>query len=59
MRPLRTAAWLLIEYAMFFAAVLLALALYATRRPMALIDTRFGLRLRERFVDFIARLSPG
>jgi hypothetical protein len=58
-RPFRTIAWLFVEYAMFFAAVLLALLLWATRRPLAAIDDRFGLRLRERFVDVIARISPG
>jgi hypothetical protein len=37
----------------------MALSLYATRKPMAAVDRALGLRLRERFVDFIARVSPG
>ena len=58
-RPLRTAARLVVEYSMFFAAVALALALFVTRKPLALLDRALGLRLRERFVDFIAKMSPG
>jgi len=58
-RPLGTVAHLLVEYGMFFSAVVLALGLYLTRRPMALLDRVLGLRLRERFVNLIAKLSPG
>jgi hypothetical protein len=58
-RPIRTTVRLLVEYLMFCAAVLLALGLFVTRKPMALLDRTLGLRLRERFVDFIAKMSPG
>lgn len=58
-RPARTLAVLFVEYGMFFAAVGLALALVVTRVPLRLLDGALGLRLRERFVNLIARLSPG
>ena len=57
--PARIGFGLVVEYLMFFSAVFLALMLFATRVPMRLIDRVFGLRLRERFVDFLARVSPG
>jgi hypothetical protein len=44
---------------MFASAVFLALALFLTRVPMALLDRALGWRLRERFIDLIARVSPG
>src|ERR1051325_220426 len=58
-RPLGTAAGLVVEYLMFASAVFLAVSLYVTRHPMAFLDRVLGLRLRERFVEFIARMSPG
>lgn len=58
-QPLRSGLGLFIEYAMFASAVFLALALFLTRVPLRLIDRSFGLRLRERFIDGIARISPG
>jgi hypothetical protein len=58
-RPIQTGAYLLVEYAMFFAAVVLALLLFATRTPMSLLDRTLGLRLRERFIELIAKASPG
>ena len=58
-RPVGASAGLIAEYAMFASAVVLAGSLYATRVPMEAIDRAFGLRLRERFIQFIARVSPG
>lgn len=57
--PLRTAGSLVVEYAMFDAAVALALGLYLTRKPLALVERISGLSVRERFVELVARLSPG
>lgn len=57
--PVRSGLGLGVEYAMFASGVFLALALFATRVPLRLIDRAFGLRLRERFIERIARLSPG
>ena len=57
--PLRASLGLGAEYAMFAAGMGLALALFATRAPMRLIDRTFGLSLRERFVELLARVSPG
>jgi hypothetical protein len=58
-RPVRTAFGLFAEWGMFAAAVFLALSLYLTRVPLRLVDRALGLRLRERFVELIARVSPG
>jgi hypothetical protein len=58
-RRARAALGLCVEYATFASAVFLATALYSTRAPMAAFDKRTGLRVRERFVDLIARVSPG
>lgn len=58
-RPLRVGLGLFVEYGMFASAVFLALALFATRIPLGQIDRAFGLRLRERFVELLARVSPG
>ena len=58
-RPVRSLLGLVVEYAMFASAVGLALALFATRVPLRLVDRAFGLRLRERFVELLARVSPG
>ena len=52
-------AGLFVEYLMFAAAVFLALLLFLTRVPLSLVDRGLGLRLRERFVDLLARISPG
>jgi len=57
--PVRNGFGLFIEYAMFASAVFLALALFLTRVPLRLIDRSLGLRLRERFIDGLARISPG
>jgi hypothetical protein len=57
--PLRTGLGLIVEYAMFASAVLLALGLYLTRVPLRVVDRVLGLRLRERFIELIARVSPG
>jgi len=57
--PLRDGLGLFVEYAMFASAVFLALMLFATRVPLRVLDRAFGWRLRERFVDFLARVSPG
>jgi hypothetical protein len=58
-KPLRTSLGLAVEYLTFGSAVFMALSLYATRKPMAAVDRALGLGLRQRFVDFIARVSPG
>jgi len=58
-KPLRASLGLGLEYLTFGSAVFMALSLYATRKPMAAVDRALGLRLRERFVDLIARISPG
>lgn len=58
-KPLRTSLGLAVEYLTFGSAVFMALSLYATRKPMAAVDRAFGLGLRQRFVDLIARISPG
>ncbi|HEX3594822.1 MAG TPA: hypothetical protein VHU80_06970 [Polyangiaceae bacterium] len=58
-RPVPTSLGLIVEYLTFGSAVFLAVSLYLTRKPMALVDRAFGLRLRERFVELIARVSPG
>jgi hypothetical protein len=58
-RPIRTGAGLGVEYGMFASGVGLALALFLTRVPLRIVDRAFGLRLRERFVDLLAKISPG
>lgn len=58
-KPVRTTLGLAVEYLTFGSAVFMALSLYATRKPMAAVDRALGLGLRERFVDLIARISPG
>lgn len=58
-RPLGASLGLGIEYAMFAAGLGLAIALFATRVPLRLLDRALGLRTRERFVQFLARVSPG
>jgi hypothetical protein len=57
--PVRTVLFLVVEYLMFFSAVFLAVSLFVTRVPLRVLDSTLGLSLRQRFVDFIARLSPG
>ena len=58
-RPLGASAGLIAEYGMFASALVLAGSLYATRVPLAAVDRALGLRLRERFIELIARVSPG
>ena len=58
-RPIRASVGLGVEYAMFASAVGLALALFATRVPLRILDRAFGLELRDRFVELLARVSPG
>lgn len=58
-RPLRTLLGLGLEYAGYLAACVFALLLIATRGPLAWLDRGLGLRLRERFIELIARVSPG
>jgi hypothetical protein len=58
-RPFRVGFGLFVEYAMFASGVGLALSLFVMRVPLRLLDNALGLSLRERFIEFIARLSPG
>jgi hypothetical protein len=58
-RPLRVTLGLGVEYATFAAAVFLAILLLVTRYPLAFTDRVLGTRMRDRFVDAIAKLSPG
>lgn len=58
-RPIGATAGLIVEYAMFASAVGLAATLFVTRGPMSALDRRLGWRMRERFVELLARVSPG
>lgn len=58
-QPLRTSGGLVVEYAMFASGLGLALALFATRVPLRITDRVLGLRLRDRFIELLARVSPG
>jgi hypothetical protein len=58
-RPLRVGFGLIAEYGMFASGMLLALILFMARIPLRVLDAAFGLGLRERFIDLIARISPG
>ena len=58
-RPLGAMLGLVIEYLGYLAACLFVMILLLTRLPLRLVDRAFGLRLRERFIDLIARVSPG
>ncbi|HKU42612.1 MAG TPA: hypothetical protein VJR89_30850 [Polyangiales bacterium] len=58
-RPVGSLLGLGVEYAMFASGLGLALGLFATRLPLRAVDRAFGLQLRERFVDLLARISPG
>ena len=58
-RAIRATLGLGVEYAMFASAVGLALGLFATRVPLRALDRALGLRVRERFIELIARISPG
>jgi hypothetical protein len=58
-RALQATAGLAVEYAMFASAVGLALTLFVTRVPMRAVDRALGVRARERFVELLARVSPG
>jgi hypothetical protein len=57
--PVRALGGLVVEYLMFASAVCLAVGLYLTRVPLRFVDRRLGLSLRERFVEALARISPG
>lgn len=57
--PVRSVLGLIIEYAMFASAIFLAVSLLVTRVPLRILDVTFGLRLRQRFVDFLGKVSPG
>jgi hypothetical protein len=58
-RPLRVGFGLVVEYGMFASGMALALGLFVARVPLRLLDGAFGLGLRERFIELIARISPG
>jgi hypothetical protein len=58
-RPVRTTLGLGVEYGMFASGMGLAAALFLTRVPLRLLDRATGLRLRERFIELLARISPG
>lgn len=57
--PVRRLATLTGEYGMFASGLGLAAGLFVTRVPLRLLDHALGTRLRERFVDLVARISPG
>jgi hypothetical protein len=57
--PLRAVLDMFGQYLQFAAAVCFALLLALTRVPLRWLDRGFGLRIRERCVDVIARVSPG
>ena len=58
-RPVRAPLGLGVEYAMFASGLSLAIGLFATRVPLGILDRAFGLRTRERFIELLARISPG
>ena len=58
-KPVRTTLGLGVEYAMFASGLGLATALFLTRVPMRLVNRATGLRLREHFIELLARISPG
>jgi hypothetical protein len=58
-RPLRVGFGLIAEYAMFASGMMLALGLFLARVPLRVLDRAFGLDLRERFIEIVARISPG
>jgi len=58
-RPVRAGLGLGVEYAMFASAVGLALGLFVTRVPLRALDRALGSNLRERFIELIAKISPG
>jgi hypothetical protein len=58
-RPIGATSGLVVEYAMFASAVGLALTLFATRVPMRALDRALGTRARERFIELLAKVSPG
>ena len=58
-QPVRTGLGLGVEYATFAAGLGLAAALFATRVPLRLLDGALGLRTRDRFIELLARISPG
>jgi hypothetical protein len=58
-KPVGTLLGLVAEYGMFAAGLFLALTLFILRVPLRLLDQATGLRVRERFIDLLARISPG
>jgi len=58
-RPVAAPLGLGVEYAMFASGLSLALGLFATRVPLRILDRALGLRTRERFIELLARISPG
>ena len=56
---MRTSLGLCVEYALFASGIFLAAGLFVSLFPFRIIDRTFGLRLREHFVELIARVSPG
>jgi hypothetical protein len=57
--PVKSVGGLVLEYGMFASGLFLAAALYSARVPLSAVDRALGLKLRERCVDLLARLSPG
>jgi hypothetical protein len=57
--PFRTLLRLLGGYGSFVVAICLVLGLFATRAPLRVLDRALGLRLRSRFIELLARISPG
>jgi hypothetical protein len=57
--PLQRGLALALEYGMFASGMTLAALLLLTRWPMRLLDDATGLELRRRFVELLARVSPG
>jgi hypothetical protein len=58
-RPLGTIFGLLLEYAGFVAACAFVVVLWATRFPLRYLDETFGLTIRRRLIEMVAKLSPG
>lgn len=58
-RPFGAVLGLSIEYAAYVAAWIFVLLLLLTRLPLRWLDRVCGLRLRERFIELIARVAKG
>jgi hypothetical protein len=58
-QPLRTLLGLAYEYAGYVAACVFVLLLLASRVPLRVLDRIPGLRIRERIIELISRVSPG